>query len=48
MICRQNNNEPLAVLLRRLNPVLRGWATYFRAGCPPRRSNTCPSTHGNG
>ncbi|WP_284742305.1 group II intron reverse transcriptase/maturase [Amycolatopsis sp. RTGN1] len=32
MICRQNNNEPLAVLLRRLNPVLRGWATYFRAG----------------
>jgi RNA-directed DNA polymerase len=31
-ICRQNNNEPLAVLLRRLNPVLRGWATYFRAG----------------
>ncbi|MFC5089922.1 group II intron reverse transcriptase/maturase [Amycolatopsis plumensis] len=32
MICRQNNNEPLAALLRRLNPVLRGWATYFRAG----------------
>lgn len=32
MICRQNNNEPLAVLLRRLNPVLRGWATYFRTG----------------
>ena len=31
-ICRQNNNEPLAVLLRQLNPVLRGWATYFRAG----------------
>jgi RNA-directed DNA polymerase len=31
-ICWQNNNEPLAVLLRRLNPVLRGWATYFRAG----------------
>lgn len=31
-ICRQNSNEPLAVLLRRLNPVLRGWATYFRAG----------------
>ncbi|MGW4528610.1 group II intron reverse transcriptase/maturase [Amycolatopsis sp. NPDC004378] len=32
MICRQNNNEPLAALLRRLNPVLRGWATYFRVG----------------
>jgi RNA-directed DNA polymerase len=31
-ICRQNNNEPLAALMRRLNPVLRGWATYFRAG----------------
>jgi RNA-directed DNA polymerase len=32
MICRQNNNEPLAVLLRRLNPALRGSATCFRAG----------------
>ncbi len=31
-ICRENLNEPLAVLLRRLNPVLRGWATYFRFG----------------
>jgi RNA-directed DNA polymerase len=25
-------NQPLAVLLRRLNPVLRGWANYFRHG----------------
>jgi len=31
-ICRQNSNEPLKVLLHRLNPVLRGWATYFRSG----------------
>lgn len=31
-ICRENLNEPLAALLRRLNPVLRGWATYFRSG----------------
>jgi RNA-directed DNA polymerase len=27
-----NNNEPLAVLLRQLNPVLHGWAAYFRFG----------------
>jgi RNA-directed DNA polymerase len=25
-------NQPLAVLLRRVNPVLRGWANYFRHG----------------
>jgi RNA-directed DNA polymerase len=31
-ISRQNNNEPLAVLLRQLNPVLHGWAAYFRFG----------------
>lgn len=23
-------NQPLAILLRRLNPVLRGWGNYFR------------------
>ncbi|GAB3165966.1 group II intron reverse transcriptase/maturase [Myceligenerans halotolerans] len=31
-ICRQNTNLPLDVLLHRLNPVLRGWTTYFRPG----------------
>src|SRR5918994_4567074 len=29
-ISRQNRNQPLAVLLHRLNLVLRGWTTYFR------------------
>jgi len=29
-ITRQNNNEPLAVLLYQLNPVLHGWAAYSR------------------
>jgi RNA-directed DNA polymerase len=31
-LCRQGRNEPLSALLRRLNPVLRGWTTYFRHG----------------
>ena len=31
-LCRQGRNEPLSELLRRLNPVLRGWANYFRHG----------------
>jgi RNA-directed DNA polymerase len=30
--CRQNLNLPLETLLRQLNPVLRGWTTYFRPG----------------
>jgi RNA-directed DNA polymerase len=30
--CRQNTNLPLETLLRRLNPVLRGWTTHFRPG----------------
>ncbi len=29
-ITRGGTNQPLAVALRRLNPVLRGWANYFR------------------
>jgi RNA-directed DNA polymerase len=32
MLSRQGRNEPLSELLRRLNPVLRGWTTYFRHG----------------
>ncbi len=30
--CRMDRNEPLSELLRRLNPVLRGWTNYFRYG----------------
>lgn len=30
--CRMDRNEPLSELLRRLNPVLRGWTNYFRCG----------------
>ena len=32
-VCRQNTNLPLEVLLRRLNPMLRGWTAYFKHGC---------------
>jgi RNA-directed DNA polymerase len=35
-ICRTNVSQPLAVLLHRLNQVLRGWTTYFRPGVPAR------------
>jgi RNA-directed DNA polymerase len=31
-ISRQNLHQPLAVLLHRLAPVLRGWVNYFRHG----------------
>ena len=31
-LTRGNTNQPLAVLLHRLNPVLRGWTNYFRHG----------------
>ncbi len=31
-ITRQGRNYPLSHLLRRLNPVLRGWCAYFRHG----------------
>jgi RNA-directed DNA polymerase len=27
-------NHPLKVLLHQLNPVLRGWTSYFRHGYP--------------
>ena len=29
---RMDTNQPLDVLLRRLNPVLRGWCAHFRPG----------------
>ena len=35
-ISRQNRNQPLAVLLHRLNLTLRGWCVYFRHGCSAR------------
>jgi len=32
-VCRTTNtNQPLSVLLHRLNPVLRGWCMHFRPG----------------
>jgi RNA-directed DNA polymerase len=32
-VCRTMDiNQPLSVLLRRLNPALRGWCAYFRPG----------------
>lgn len=31
-LTKQAWNQPLAVLLRRLNPALRGWTNYFRHG----------------
>jgi len=32
-VCRTTSiNQPLSVLLRRLNPALRGWCAYFRPG----------------
>jgi len=35
-ITRQGTNLSLTVLLLRLNPVLRGWTTYFRPGVSSR------------
>ena len=35
-ICRMNVSLPLAVLLHRLNSVLRGWTAYFRPGVSAR------------
>ena len=34
-----STNQSLTVLLHRLNPVLRGWTTYFRAGSSSRTFN---------
>jgi RNA-directed DNA polymerase len=35
-ICRINVSLPLAVLLHKLNNVLRGWTAYFRPGVSSR------------
>jgi RNA-directed DNA polymerase len=35
-ICRINGSLPLAVLLHKLNNVLRGWTAYFRPGVSSR------------
>ena len=32
MLTRRSSHPTLAALLRQLNPVLRGWCTYFRHG----------------
>jgi Group II intron, maturase-specific domain len=36
---RRNKHRTLAALLRRLNPVLRGWCNYFRHGVSSRTFN---------
>lgn len=38
-LCWQDTNLPLAVLLHRLNSILRGWTAYFRYGCSSRTFN---------
>lgn len=38
-ITRSDSNQPLGQLLRRLNPVLRGWCAYFRSGVSSRTFN---------
>jgi RNA-directed DNA polymerase len=35
-LSRQDRNQPLAVLLHRLNLVLRGWTSYFKHGVSKR------------
>jgi RNA-directed DNA polymerase len=36
VLTQGNTNQALADLLARLNPVLRGWANYFRHGVSSR------------
>jgi RNA-directed DNA polymerase len=38
-LCWQDTNLPFAVLLHRLNSILRGWTAYFRYGCSSRTFN---------
>jgi RNA-directed DNA polymerase len=42
-LSRLNRNQPLEVLLHNLNPVLRGWCTYFQPGVS---SATCAYLRG--
>jgi RNA-directed DNA polymerase len=35
-LTRRDSHRTLADLLRRINPVLRGWCTYFRHGVSSR------------
>ena len=36
MLTRRRAHRTLAALLRRVNPLLRGWCTYFRHGVSKR------------
>src|SRR5947207_3012664 len=36
MLTRRRAHRTLAALLRRINPLLRGWCTYFRHGVSKR------------
>ena len=47
-LTRRSSHPTLAALLRQLNPVLRGWCTYFRHGVSKRPSATSTSTPGIG
>lgn len=45
---RQGLNQPLAALLHRLAPVLRGWTSYFRHDVSKAPSTTCAASPGVG
>ena len=45
-ICWQNTNQPLDVLLIRLNRFLRGWTAHFRYGCSSATFNAIEPTLG--
>jgi hypothetical protein len=47
-LTRRSSHPTLAVLLRQLNPVLRGWCTTSATVCPRRPSATSTSTPGTG
>ena len=48
-ITQTDHQQTLGQLIHRLNPVLRGWCAYFRAGVSARRrSTTCAPIPGSG
>jgi RNA-directed DNA polymerase len=47
-LTNRSRHLTLEALLRQLNPVLRGWCTYFRHGVSKRPSTTSTPTHGGG